>query len=117
MTFPVRLIWHSRPRRLQQPPNLSGRSFGCSTLVAIPPSVIRAEISLALCGQRYAERACAEWLDLHHHHQVVQPVPGPAAEPTHLPVAEAEAERNWCPKAKVFRSEPHRADRCSGQHI
>jgi hypothetical protein len=46
--------------------------------------------------------------DPHRHNEVVQPASAPPAEPTHLPVAEAGAERNWCPEAKVFCFEPHR---------
>jgi hypothetical protein len=54
--------------------------------------------------------------DSHDHHQVAQPVSGPAAEPCHLPIAEARADRDWRPKAKELGFELHRAER-SSQHI
>src|SRR6266853_1928567 len=84
MTFPVRLIWYSRPRRLQQPPNLSGRSFECSTLVVIPPSAICAEISisLSLCGQRYATRTGRRCVAADRH-VLAPPLSASGNEPAH----------------------------------
>jgi hypothetical protein len=44
---------------------------------------------------------------VHDHHQIAKPVPGPAAQPTDLPIAEARANCNWCREAQKFRFQWH----------
>src|SRR4030088_1136250 len=54
---------------------------------------------------RVRERT-AEW-NVHHHHQIAKPVPGPAAQPTDLPIAEARANCDWYREAQKFRFQWH----------
>ena len=39
---------------------------------------------------------------LRHHHDVRQPVSGPAAEPRNDPIAEARTNRDWCEEVEEF---------------
>ena len=55
------------------------------------------------CGSRTGSVGKA-----HDHHQIAELTPRPAAQPTHVPVAEAGAHRNWCAKAQKFRFQWHR---------
>jgi len=52
-------------------------------------------------------RARGGTLNLHRHHEVGQPVPGPAAQPGDLPIAEARANRDGCAKAEELGFELH----------
>jgi len=48
--------------------------------------------------------------ELHHHHQIIQTVPAEAAQPAHVPVAEAGAQGDRCTKAKEFGFRSHCVD-------
>src|ERR1700674_5094574 len=48
----------------------------------------------------------AKW-NVHDHHQIAKPVPGPASQPTDLPIAEARANCDWCREAQKFRFQWH----------
>jgi hypothetical protein len=49
---------------------------------------------------------CAKW-NAHDHHQIAKSVPGPASQPTDLPIAEARANCNWCREAQEFGFQWH----------
>ena len=54
--------------------------------------------------------ACAERLELHHHHQVEQTVLAPASQPRHVPIGEARPQRDWCAEAQEPGFYLHRAN-------
>jgi hypothetical protein len=58
-----------------------------------------------------AASCCAVRFELHRHHQVVQLVSAPAAQPAHVPVAEARPQRHRCTKAKELGFQLHCVDR------
>ena len=55
-------------------------------------------------------------LEPHHHDQVGQLVPGPAAQPAHLPIAEAGAQLDGRAKAEEFRFQLHGVDSFGSTH-
>jgi len=48
--------------------------------------------------------------DAHHHHEIGEPVSGPAAEPGHFPLSKSRANRDWSFQAKEFRFQLHVRD-------
>jgi hypothetical protein len=71
------------------------------TIIGVYSGLHAARLSgRALAASRYATRACAERLEFHHHHQVVQPVPAPTSQPRDMPIAEAGAQGDRCAEAQ-----------------
>src|SRR5712691_369261 len=61
-------------------------------------------------------RTCKPALEPHHHDQVGQLVPGPAAQPAHLPIAESGAQLDGRAKAEEFRFQLHGVDSFGSTH-
>jgi hypothetical protein len=72
---------------------------------------------LAWCGDCFAPalvaNGAAARFQFHDHHQVIQPVSAPAAQPAHVPIAEARPQRDRRAKAKELSFQLHCVDQGS----
>ena len=76
----------------------------CDTIHRSLPT--KSQVNCAI-RQRNSGDRCARKIDLHQHHQKVQPESRPSAQPADLPFAEPRAQLHRGAKAKEFRFHLH----------